>query len=118
MANTAIFAKIDPAVILVQQDNVFNPTPIYITGSYMTAVAEQYTLGTDKVNFRVTYGMCSFDESDNVVGFKPIHAENVTLLEQDIESWGQDDSVVLYTIASKQNLSILSVVSGSADMSF
>ena len=116
MSNTAIFAKIDPVVSLVQQDSIFNPNPIYVTGSYMTAFAERYALGANKANFRVSYGECKFDESNNVTEFKAIHSENITLSEQDIESWGQDDSVILYIIASKNNTSVTSIVSGSTNM--
>ncbi len=118
MKNTAIFAKIDPAVTLIQQDSIFNPNPTYIVGSYMTAVAERYVLGANEANFRVSYGMCEFDEAENVTRFTPIHSENINLSEQDIETWGQDDSVILYTIADKQNTSVISIVSGSIDTFF
>ena len=48
-----IFGKISPVLSIATQDSLFNPSPEFITGSYMTAVANQYALGTNQVNFRV-----------------------------------------------------------------
>ncbi len=108
-----IFGKINPVISMATQDTLFNPAPEFITGSYMTAVANNYALGANQVNFRVMYGNCTF-ESGSVVGFTTIHADNVVLSGSAIETWGTDDSVILSAIAVQQGTTIVEVVSGSA----
>ena len=108
-----IFGKINPVLSIATQDSLFNPSPEFITGSYMTAVANQYPLGANQVNFRVSYGNCEF-ESGSVVKFNVIHQDNVVLSGNTIATWGEDDSVILDAIADEQGTSVISVVSGSA----
>lgn len=109
-----IFGKINPVISIAQQATLFNPTPEFITGSYITAIANQYVLGANQVNFRVIYGNCTF-ESGSVVGFKSIYADNVTLSGEAIETWGTDDSVILEAIAEMQGTTVTQVVSGSVN---
>ena len=110
-----IFGKINPVISMATQNTLFNPAPEFITGSYMTAVENNYALGANQVNFRVMYGECTF-ESGSVVGFKTVHADNVTLSGASIETWGTDDSVILKAIAVQQGTTVTQVVSGSAGM--
>lgn len=107
-----IFAQINPPLSIIRQDTLFNPTPEYITGSYLTAIANQYILGANKVNFRITYGECIFD-GDAIVEFKNIHSDNVELLEEDIQDWGTDDSVILNKIAEKQGTFVTTIITSS-----
>jgi hypothetical protein len=109
-----IFGKISPVLSMATQDSLFNPSPEFITGSYMTAVANQYSLGTNQVNFRVSYGNCEF-ESGSVVKFNVVHQDNVVLSGNTITTWGEDDSVILDAIADEQGTSVIAVVSGSAN---
>jgi hypothetical protein len=113
MAQTAIFGKINPVISIVEQTTLFNPSPTYITGSYITAVANPYVLGTNSVNFRVSYGNCEFDDNGEVTSFKTVHSDNVVLSGSDITSWGEDDSVILIDIATQQGTTVTQVVSGS-----
>jgi hypothetical protein len=108
-----IFGQINPVLSMATQDTLFNPSPEFITGSYMTAVANNYPLGAHEVNFRVSYGNCEF-ESGSVVKFKVIHQDNVVLSGSTITTWGEDDSVILEAIAAEQGTSVIAVVSGSA----
>ena len=107
-----IFGQINPVLSMVKQDTLFNPTPEFITGSYIAAVANQYALGAHQVNFRVMYGECTF-ESGSVVDFKVIHADNVVLSGSAIETWGTDDSIILEAIAVEQGTTVVAIVSGS-----
>jgi len=109
-----IFGKISPVLSLATQDTLFNPAPEFVTGSYMTAVANQYPLGANQVNFRVSYGNCEF-ESGSVVKFNVVHQDNVVLSGSTISTWGEDDSVILDAIADEQGTSVIAVVSGSAN---
>lgn len=109
-----IFGKINPVLSMATQDTLFNPSPEFITGSYVTAVANNYSLGANQVNFRVMYGNCTF-ESGSVVKFDVIHADNVVLSGSTIATWGEDDSVILDAIATAQGTSVVEVVSGSVN---
>jgi len=109
-----IFGKISPVLSMATQDSLFNPSPEFITGSYVTAVANNYSLGTNQVNFRVSYGNCEF-ESGSVVKFNVVHQDNVVLSGNTITTWGEDDSVILDAIADEQGTSVIAVVSGSAN---
>jgi hypothetical protein len=93
---------------------LFNPSPEFITGSYITAVANNYALGANQVNFRVSYGNCEF-ESGSVVKFNVVHQDNVVLSGSTITTWGEDDSVILDAIADEQGTSVITIVSGSAN---
>ena len=108
-----IFGKINPVLSLATQDTLFNPAPEFITGSYITAVANNYPLGANQVNFRVSYGNCIF-ESGSVVKFNVVHQDNVILSGSTITTWGEDDSVILDAIAAEQGTTVVTVVSGSA----
>lgn len=112
-----IFGQINPVISIAQQDGLFNPTPEFATGSYMTAVANQYVLGANQVNFRVYYGNCTF-ESGSVVGFTTVYADNVVLSGATITTWGEDDSVILDALAQAQGTSVVAVVSGSVSGMF
>lgn len=107
-----IFGKISPVLSLATQDTLFNPAPEFVTGSYMTAVADNYPLGANRVNFRVSYGNCKF-ESGSVVSFKVVHSDNVLLSGSAIETWGTDDSVILNAIATQQGTTVTQIVTGS-----
>ena len=60
-----IFAQINPVASITQQTTPFVQTTV--TGSYMTAIARPYALGSEKVNFQVNYGNVTFDESGSVI---------------------------------------------------
>jgi hypothetical protein len=109
-----IFGKISPVLSIATQDSLFNPSPEFITGSYITAVANNYALGANQVNFRVSYGNCEF-ESGSVVKFNVVHQDNVVLSGSTITTWGEDDSVILDAIADEQGTSVIAVVSGSTN---
>lgn len=113
-----IFGKIDPVISIAKQETLFNPTPEFITGSYMTAVANQYPLGANQVNFRVSYGNCTFAEDGSVTEFKTVYADNVILSGSTITTWGEDDSVILDAIAEAQGTNVVEVVSGSVNGMF
>jgi hypothetical protein len=108
-----IFGQINPVLSLATQDTLFNPSPEFVTGSYMTAVANNYPLGANQVNFRVSYGNCEF-ESGSVVKFNVVHQDNVILSGSTITTWGENDAVILDAIAAEQGTTVVAVVSGSA----
>lgn len=106
-----IFAKISPVATVVRQEGPFNSSSV--TGSYMTAVARPYVLGSSEVRFQVSYGEVVLNENGAVTDFKQITDSEVKLSGAQIESWGTDDTVILDEIATVNNLTISAVVSGS-----
>jgi len=110
-----IIAKINPAITIATQQNFFSSTVEYITGSYMAATANQYALGADRVNFRVAYGNCKFDENGNAVAFNAIHSEGIQLEQSDIQNWGTDDSVIYEVIAAKKGITVVETIEANID---
>jgi hypothetical protein len=117
MSNTMIFGQISPVISLAQQTDLFDQTTSYITGSYIAAVANQYALGCNQVNFRVMYGNCTF-ESGSVTTFQTVYATNVVLSGSTITTWGEDDSIILDALANEQGTNVIAVVSGSTNNMF
>jgi hypothetical protein len=113
MSNIVIFGKINPVIQIAEQTSLFNPTPSFKTGEYMTAVANPYILGTNEVDFRVIYGNCVFNDLGEVVQFVSIYTDQVTLSGDVISTWGVDDSVILNAIALKQGTSVVQIVLGN-----
>lgn len=108
-----IFAKINPPLSLVDQTNVFSQNVTFRTGDYMSAVASPFRLGDDEVEFEVVFGSCKFNEEREVQDFDVYHREQIKLSGEIIQSWGEDDNVILTAIAAERGLSIEAVVSGS-----
>jgi hypothetical protein len=109
-----IFGKISPVATIVHQSDPFTPTTV--TGSYIAAVARPYVLGTDTVNFQVTYGNAVFDESGSVVNFNAVFNGSTIISGSDITDWGTDDSIILEQIAAQQGTTVIEVVSGSVNV--
>ena len=106
-----IFAQINPVASIIQQTSPFVQTTL--TGSYMTAIARPYALGSEKVNFQVNYGNVTFDESGSVISFQPIFNDKVILSGSVITNWGTNDTAILTAIAELQGTSVVAVVSGN-----
>lgn len=109
-----IIGKIDPTATIYLQSDPFNPSTI--TGSYIAAVARPYVLGTNSVNFQVSYGNCTFDEGGNITEFTTIFNSNCNLSGTAIETWGTDDTVVLQEIAEAQGTTVTQFYSSSLNI--
>jgi hypothetical protein len=105
-----IFGKINPVASAVQQNGPFSTTTV--TGSYMAAIARPYVLGSNKVNFQVSYGEVTLDESGSVTNFNTVLNSQVTLSGSAISSWGTDDAAILSAIATKVGTTVESTVTG------
>jgi hypothetical protein len=108
-----IFAKINPPLSMVDQLNPFSQEVSFKIGNYMAAIANPYRLGDTRVEFTIAFGSCDLNDSGEVVDFKPYHRESITLTDEVIENWANDDSVILEAIATEKSLTIEKVVSGS-----
>lgn len=108
-----IFGKIDPVASVYVQNDPFNKT--LVTASYIAAVARPYVLGTNSVNFQVSYGECIF-ESGSIVGFNTVTNSSTNLSGVAIETWGTDDKVVLGEIAEAQGTEVVQYYSSSINI--
>ena len=107
-----IFGKINPVATIVTKSTPFAQTTV--TGSYITAIANPYVLGSDTVKFQVYYGDCTFDTgSGEVAKFKTIYKAPFEVSESAIENWGTNDAEVLTAIATLQGTTVEEIVSGS-----
>ncbi len=106
-----LFAKINPPAITVRQTSPFDE-PTQILGELMKVTAERYELGSNKVRFQVAFGYLiqpgEMGNTNNKPSFQVIHFDGITLEGADIESWGQDDTVIIDIIATKMNTSVVS----------
>jgi len=110
-----ILGKINPVASVIIQQDPFNS--VTVTGSYMYAVARPYVLGTNSVNFQVTYGEASFDESGSIIGFATVFNGSTTITGSDITDWGTNDAYMLDIIAQQQGTTVIEVVSSSLNLS-
>jgi hypothetical protein len=106
-----IFGKINPVASAVEQNGPFSTTTV--TGSYMAAIARPYVLGSNQVNFQVTYGEVVLNDSGSVTNFNTVLNTQVTLSGSAISSWGTDDAAMLSAIAAEVGTTVESIVSGS-----
>jgi hypothetical protein len=108
-----IFAKINPPLSIAEQTNPFSQNVSFRIGDYMAVIANPYRLGESEVNFTVSFGSCSFNETNEITHFVPYHRENITLSGTIIENWGNDDNIILKEIATQKSLNITNMISGS-----
>jgi hypothetical protein len=103
-----LLAKINPPAITVRQNSPFDE-PTQVLGDLMRVVAERYELGSLKVRFQVSFGYIEQpqDLNSNKPNFKVIHFDSVILEGEDIETWGEDDTVIMELIASKFNTQVV-----------
>lgn len=109
-----IIGKIEPAAVITIQSDPFNPT--YVTGSYIAAVARPYVLGTNSVNFQVSYGNIVTNESGSVVAFNTIFNGYVTLSGEAIATWGANDAPILEDIATQQGTTVTEIITADIDI--
>lgn len=106
-----LFAKINPPAITVRQTSPFDE-PVQVLGDLMKVTAERYELGSNRVRFQVAFGYLVQPGSQGNTSSRPtfnvIHFDGITLEGADIESWGQDDTVIIQVIADKFNTTIQS----------
>jgi hypothetical protein len=107
-----IFGKIDPVATIVKDSKPFSQTTV--TGSYFTAVANPYILGSEEVNFALYYGNCTFDTGSGAVKkFETIYRGILKVSGSAISNWGTNDDEVLNAIALLQGTTVTEIVSGS-----
>lgn len=100
-----IFGKINPPVKIAQQIDKFSFTEI--TGSYICATTNKYTLGADVARFEIMFGELQND-SFSVVS----RASNIVSGET-INQWGTDDAVILEKLAELNGTTVTEIVTSS-----
>jgi len=109
-----ILGKISPVASIVHQADPFTQTTV--TGSYIAAVARPYVLGTNSVNFQVSYGEVVLNESGSVTNFNTVFNTSVTLSGDTITDWGTNDATILTAIATAQGTTVTEVITADINM--
>lgn len=102
-----IFGKINPPVKIAQQIDKFSFTEI--TGSYICATTNKYTLGAGKAKFEVLFGELNDDS------FQVITRTTNQVSGETIDQWGTDDAVVLEKLAELNGTAVTEIVTSSID---
>lgn len=103
-----LFGKINPQAIVANLNGPFDLQTTY--AEYITAIANPYRLGDNKVNFIIYYGNFRLDDQDQPIGFDVKLTNVCELSGPAIENWGTDDSEVLNAIAIQQGTTITEFV--------
>ena len=89
-----IFANINPTASYTIMNTPFNSTTVI--SNYMGVIAVNYAIGSDQVNFKLVFGNISENNE-----FYNLFTNNITMTNEELSSWGADDSVLLTLICTK-----------------
>lgn len=103
-----ILAKINPPLSRANQTDQFQQTVSWTIAEYMMVKADPYILGSNFVDFNVSFGEGTIDEENKITEFNTIHRDRVRLSGSDIDNWGQDDTTIFAAIAGNFNINIVS----------
>ena len=103
-----LFGKIDPVAQIVKQTTPFEQQTV--DAEYMTALARPYALGAETVNFQVSYGNFTKDETGKITGFNNLFNDNVVLSGPIIANWGTNDAVILDALAAEQGTDVVETI--------
>jgi hypothetical protein len=99
-----LVAKINPAVKLAKQDDLFNVSSI--EADSILVAARPYVLGSKDVNFEVLFGNVVDSEETGEKQFVTLSSQQLVLTSDEIGEWGTDDTIVLTAVATKLGTSI------------
>jgi len=81
-------------------------TTITVTGEYLAAQVDNYTMGQLKTTFYYKIGKVTLNEENEPIKFEPVIRGNVTVDIADLENWGTDDFVALQAVAKALNIEL------------
>ena len=99
-----LVAKINPAVKLAKQDDLFNVSSV--DADSILVAARPYVLGSKEVNFEVLFGNVATLEETGEKQFVSLTSQQVLLTAGELGEWGTDDTIVLTAVAAKLGTSI------------
>jgi hypothetical protein len=99
-----LVAKINPAVKLAKQDDLFNVSSVEVDS--ILVAARPYVLGSKEVNFEVLFGNVGTSEETGEKQFVSLSSQQVLLTAEEIGEWGTDDTIILTAVAAKLGTSI------------
>ena len=103
-----IYAKINPTAKVAINNNPINPTITEM--EYMTLFLRGYGIGSKKINIEVNYGNMINNIDGTPFRFDKKFTSNVFLTDNDIATWGTDDSVLLPLIADKLGTQVIEII--------
>lgn len=106
MEKEALLAKINPPLYRVEQTEQFGQNVNWVLADYMLVKANPYVLGSNSVDFSVSFVQYLTDE--DTTSIKTIHRDRVSLSGEEIEDWGTDDTTIFSSIADHFGIEIVS----------
>lgn len=108
MSNTILFAQINPSLKVPVSTNEFQENVEFIQADWMFVTAQDFPMGSELVQFTVVFGKMIYKEAV-IVKFDAVKSQNLTLSGPVIESWGTDDSEILYAVAASLGTNIVQI---------
>ena len=90
-------------------EKVYKATPfttMLVTAEYMSVSAGKYVIGAKEVSFELRFGKLTFDADKKPKEFEVVIRDSAKLTNEELVTWGTDDSVVLDLIAAKLGVTI------------
>ena len=75
------------------------------TAEYMVVSTTQYVIGSEKVSFQLRF--CNIIEENDIERLDVVNRLHIDLTQEELLTWGTDDSILLDIIAEKINNSIV-----------
>jgi len=116
MERKMLLAKINPPLSRANQTDQFQQTVSWTIAEYMVAKADPYILGSNFVDFDVSFGEGTINEENKITEFRSLHRDRVRLSGTNIENWGQDDTTIFAAIASHFSINIVSTHESSLNL--
>jgi hypothetical protein len=99
-----LLGKLSPVATKTYQITAFQTETV--TGEYMSAKADRFVIGGGEVEFEVRFGNLVLKEDGTPDHFDIIMRDYVKLTNEELATWGTDDSVALDLIAAKLGTTI------------
>ena len=98
-----LLGKLATPAMKVVQNGVFDATSIY--AEYMVVSARKFVIGAKNVSFEIRFGNVLLENEQE--RFDIVLREYITILSEDLVTWGIDDSILLDIIAAKLGTTLI-----------
>jgi hypothetical protein len=98
-----LLAKLQTPATKVYQVSPFETKTA--TAEYMVVAAQKYVIGTEDVTFELRF--CNIIEENDEERLDIVNRMTIVLTQEELITWGTDDSVLLDLVAAKLNNSVV-----------
>ena len=82
-----------------------------LSATYLSAIATPYKLGATSTNFTLRFGSATINSDGNVLKFKELFTQELTLTAEQLATWGSDDTIAMGLIAAAIGATVTKIVS-------